>query len=111
VNALRALLCAVFGGFIGAAPAAPVVAGPGGAFTEAPQRSERPTCQGTERSDSTVAGAPPRAGGGAAAVVPAVAGLPPVPFVAAAPVLRGRSVPPPDENVRAGFLDLPPPAR
>jgi hypothetical protein len=111
VTALRALLFAVFGGFISAAPAAPTAEGPEGACSEAPQKSERPTCAGTARADSTVAGAPPRAGGGVAAVPPAVVTRPPAVAFAAAPVLRGRPVPPPAEDVRAGLLDLPPPAR
>jgi hypothetical protein len=109
VTALRALLFAVFGGFIGAAPAAPVVAGPDGACSEAPQKSERPRCEGSERTDSTVAAAPPHAGTCAAAP-PAPPVRPPA-ATAVAPVLHGRTVPPAGEDVRAGFLGLPPPAR
>ena len=113
MTALKALLFAVFGGFIGAAPAAPAIAGPGGAILDAgqTQKSERPTCGASGRSDASVAGAPPFAGDVAATTPPTETDRPPAVFAASILVLCGRTVPPPLEDVRAGLLDLPPPAR
>ncbi len=114
--ALRALLFAVFGGFIGAAPAAPVVTGPDGASFDAlkqTQKSERPPGEICARAAPSVAAAPPSAG-----VPPVAAGVPRAPAVRPSAAIvatispdRGRPVPPPFEDVRAGLLDLPPPAR
>jgi hypothetical protein len=113
---LRALLFAVFGGFIGAAPAAPVVPGPEGALADAPkqtQKSERPGCDVCARAAPSVAAAPPisDAPPTAAGSPPIVVARPPAAFVAVIPLGRDRPVPPPLEDVRAGLLDLPPPAR
>ncbi len=112
--ALRALLFAVFGGFIGAAPAAPVVAGASDACApKQTQKSERPGGEASERPASGVAAAPPSAGvpPAAAGIPPASVPLPPCSIVVPAPSGRAGPVPPPVGDVRAGRLGLPPPAR
>jgi hypothetical protein len=113
--AFRALLFAVFGGFIGAAPAAPVVAGPDGACSGAQkqgQRSERPGCEVSERDSSGVAAAPPRAGAPpvACGTPPFAVARPPLVPLPPAPTGRAPAARPPLEDVRAGLTDLPPPA-
>ena len=116
--AFRALLFAVFGGFIGAAPAAlPAGGGAGhGGCMDAraqTQRLERPAFELSTPTTPCIAAAPPCSGGAPAAAIPpasaAVLLLAAIP--ASAPVRPGRPVPPPSEDVRAGLLDLPPPAR
>ncbi len=117
MDALRALLFAVFGGFIAAAPAAPVaVKGTDASFTDAfdrTQKSERPGCELSARTARGVAAAPPHAGAPpfAAAILRGATARPPAAVAAAVSADRGRPVPPPLEDVRAGLLDLPPPAR
>ena len=115
--ALRALLFAVFGGFIGAAPAAPVaVPEASGAFTDAGKQTQKNERQGGEvrsRDARGIAAAPPHGG------VPPVAKGPSSPATAVPPVAilppprsdRDRAAEPPPEDVRAGLLALPPPAR
>ncbi len=112
--ALRALLFAVFGGFIGAAPAAPVVAGSAGSCApKQTQKSERPGGEVSERPASDVAAAPPSAGappsdaGAPLASVP----KPPRPIVALALSGHAGPVARPVADIRAGRLGLPPPAR
>ena len=114
--ALRALLFAVFGGFIGAAPAAPAGVADANGFADAAkqtQKDERPGCGIPARPARGVAAAPPHAGTAplAAESSPPAAARPPVASVAPLCADRGRRVPPPSEDVRAGLLDLPPPAR
>jgi hypothetical protein len=112
--AIRALLFAVFGGFIGAAPVAPVVAGAEGSCApKQTQKNERPGCDVAERPAPSVAAAPPSAGAAPAAVAPPPARETQAPRAAALEASTGRSgsVPPPAADVRAGHLGLPPPAR
>jgi len=112
--AIRALLFAVFGGFIGAAPVAPVVAGAEGSCApKQTQKSERPGCDVAERPAASVAAAPPSAGTAPAAVAPAPAGesLPPRSVAIETPSRSAGSVPPRAADVCAGRLGLPPPAR
>jgi hypothetical protein len=116
VIALRALLCAVLGGFIGAAPAAPVAApgdGEKGYVHAGSQSQKRETsCEVTEPTPRGCAAAPPCAGGQPAAVVFAHWGAP-EPFALALVAMAprpGRAHAPSIEDIRAGFLDLPPPA-
>jgi hypothetical protein len=116
--ALRALLFAVFGGFIGAAPAAPVaVADASGAFTDAgkqTQKDERPGGEIRSRDARGIAAAPPRGGVPPVATEPspsASAARPPVAIPAPLRPDRDRGAEPPPEDVRAGLLALPPPAR
>jgi len=116
--AFRALLFAVFGGFIGAAPAALPAgggAGSGGCMDARAQtqRLERPAVELSVPATLCVAAAPPCAGGPPAAAIPPAsaavrlwAAIP-----ASVPARPGRPVPRPSEDVRAGLLDLPPPAR
>jgi len=118
--ALRALLFAVFGGFIGAAPAAPVVpertghdAGHAGAATQS-QKSEHPAHEIGSSSARDCAAAPPCTDTpGPAPALPHSGRrcLPPF-SVSASPRPSGGGIPlPPAADVRAGLLDLPPPAR
>ena len=114
--ALRALLFAVFGGFIGAAPAAPVaVPEASGAFSDAgrqTQKDERPGSDIRARDTRGIAAAPPHAG-----VPPVAEPLPstdsslPVAIPAPLPPDPDRPGRTPPEDVRAGLLALPPPAR
>jgi hypothetical protein len=116
---LRALAFAIFGGFIGAAPATPLAARAGGetGHIDAGSQSQRreqagyevaapatPVCAAAPPATDT----PPIAAGCAASAADAAR-------VAhgCAPALprSGRTLRPSAEDVRAGLLDLPPPAR
>ncbi|HEX5030766.1 MAG TPA: hypothetical protein VFX78_04850 [Candidatus Eisenbacteria bacterium] len=118
--ALRALLFAVFGGFIGAAPAAPAVpdraghdAGANGAVSHS-QKSEHPTHEIGAPLARDRAAAPPCTDtpGSAPAFAPPRETHRPSRHVATATRLSGGGTPlPPVADVRAGLLDLPPPAR
>lgn len=115
--ALRALLFAVFGGFIGAAPAAPVVTdrhdGPEAGAAQQSQKSEHPGFDVDAPAPRDCAAAPP--GTDAPGPGPAIApDCPPRPSaaVAAPPGRAAGGTPGPQvEDVRAGLLGLPPPPR
>jgi len=118
--ALRALLFAVFGGFIGAAPAAPAVPGraghdaaPTGAVSHS-QKSEQPPYETAAPSASDPAAAPPCTDTpGPAPALPHLgdARRSKRPLAAAPRPNAGGAPLPPVEDVRAGLLDLSPPAR
>jgi hypothetical protein len=120
MSATRALLIAVFGGFIGAAPGAPVLVATGsdGGYRDhraEAQKRERPAYEAPSPS-AAVAAAPPSAGGADApssAVLPAsTAGYLPAGNPVGVASIRLRRPPAPSaDDVRAGLLDLPPPVR
>jgi len=117
VAALRALLFAVFGGFIGAAPASPVLPSHGdyadGATSQS-QKREQPGDEVSAPLASSCAAAPP-----CSDTPNLAAGIPPAPaprpvHFTEAPASACRvidALPPSAEDIRAGLLDLPPPTR
>jgi len=116
--ALRALLFAVFGGFIGAAPAAPVVTGGAGhaGYLDAGSHSQKRETPGYEINAPVTpsrAAAPPCTDAPPTAALVPLASAPRA-FPRASAFLctqRDRTNVCPIEDVRAGLLDLPPPAR
>jgi hypothetical protein len=117
--AFRALLFAVLGGFIAAAPAAPVAPDreghdAGGAAAGKPQKSEQAGYEGDTPSARDCAGAPPTTdtpGPGMAVLSPERSLRPPEPPCGPPCPSEGARPLPPAADVRAGLLDLPPPPR